>query len=285
MKLNLFTSTLVGTLILSVFSVLSPPSSKITLTGDYLIWTLVSNLMIVILLGVFIKNSSNRGMTLTLLVLAIHFVIGNFNLLIEAYIFNVTPRSETLEIMATGLVSTLITSPLLVLIFGRWNAAANEASHTKRSVLQWTWRIIAGNLLYVFFYLLAGFILYAVYPRLMDFYGDKIPELSVMINTQFFRALLFIGVAILIDRNVNLSLFYKALLTGFIFSIVGGIAPLILPHDELMPAYIRFGHAFEVGFSNLLYGIILTYLIGQRTAAYDNNLSEIKNQVTGQAQY
>lgn len=283
MKLNVFTSTLIGTLLLSIFSVLSPPSSEITLNGDYLFWVLVSNLMIVILLGIFINKSTQKGMTLALLVLAIHFVIGNFNLLIEAYIFNVTPRSETLEIMATGLVSTLITSPLLVLVFGRWNAAINEASHTKRSVVQWTWRIIAGNLLYVFFYLLAGSILYALYPKLMDFYGDKIPELSVMINTQFFRALLFIGVAILIDRNVNLSLFYKALLTGFIFSIVGGIAPLILPHNELMPAYIRFGHAFEVGFSNLLYGILLTYLIGQRTAVYDNNLIEIKNQVTGQA--
>lgn len=283
MKLNVFTSTLIGTLLLSIFSVLSPPSSEITLNGDYLFWVLVSNLMIVILLGIFINKSTQKGMTLALLVLAIHFVIGNFNLLIEAYIFNVTPRSETLEIMATGLVSTLITSPLLVLVFGRWNAAINEASHTKRSVVQWTWRIIAGNLLYVFFYLLAGSILYALYPKLMDFYGDKIPELSVMINTQFFRALLFIGVAILIDRNVNLSLFYKALLTGFIFSIVGGIAPLILPHNELMPAYIRFGHAFEVGFSNLLYGILLTYIIGQRTAVYDNNLIEIKNQVTGQA--
>jgi hypothetical protein len=31
-----------------------------------------------------------------------------------------------------------------------------------------------------------------------------------------------------------------------------------------MPGFIRFGHAFEVGISNFLYGLILTYLIGQK---------------------
>lgn len=46
-------------------------------------------------------------------------------------------------------------------------------------------------------------------------------------------------------------------------SIIGGIAPLILPGSE-MPAYIRIGHSFEVGISNFLYGLLLGYLLNQK---------------------
>jgi hypothetical protein len=53
----------------------------------------------------------------------------------------------------------------------------------------------------------------------------------------------------------------KALLIGLVFSILGGIAPLI-PPNEFMPADIRIGHGFEVGVSNLIYGVILGYLWG-----------------------
>lgn len=264
MKNNFFISLILGTLLLCFISFLIELPFGVNWDANYIFWMFFSNFLIAFLLGLLIKNSTLSGLKLALMIFIVFFIIGNFNLLIEAYIFNVTDRNDTIQIILKGFILALITSPLLVYIFKKWLPDDIRPSFEPRSILQWIWRIVLADLLYLFFYLLAGFILYTVYPRLMEFYGDKVPDFSLMINTQFFRALLFIGVAIIIGRYTNTSIFKRALLTGAVFSILGGIAPLILPGDEVMPGFIRFGHAFEVGISNFLYGLILAYLIGQK---------------------
>jgi len=280
MKNNFFTSALLGIFVLFIVSYLIALPSGTYWNTSHLPLMLLSNAMIVILTGILIKNNTQRGWKLALTIFMITFVIGHFNILIEAYIFNVTDRTQTTDIIMQGLVLTLITSPLLVLIFGRWQGSGTKLLLTSRSALQWTWRIVLGDLLYLFFYLLAGFVLYSVYPQLMDFYGDKVPPFALMINTQFFRALLFIGIAYLINITTDLSLIKRALLTGAVFSVFGGIAPLIMPGDELMPAYIRFGHAFEVGISNFIYGIILTLLIGKKIVGQEDSSTVHKTKLS-----
>jgi hypothetical protein len=264
MKNNFFISVILGTMLLCFISFMVELPFGVNWDVNYLFWMFFSNFLITFFLGLLIKNSVLNGLKLALMIFIVYSIIGNFNILIEAYIFNVTDRNETIQIMLQGFILALITSPLLVYVFKKSQPDDILLSFKPRSILQWIWRIVLADLLYLFFYLLAGFILYTVYPRLMEFYGDKVPDFSLMINTQFFRALLFIGVAIIIGRYTNTSIFKRALLTGAVFSILGGIAPLILPGDEVMPGFIRFGHAFEVGISNFLYGLILTYLIGQK---------------------
>ena len=112
------------------------------------------------------------------------------------------------------------------------------------------------------FYIGAGLILQSTYPDLMSFYEGKIPPPEVMIFTQFPRALLFVLVAVLMLRTLKLAQIKKAVLIGLVFSIIGGIAPLISP-NEFMPGNIRLVHGIEVGISNFLYGMNLAYLLGQ----------------------
>jgi len=264
MKTSFFTSFILSTLFLTLISLALELLFVGTLNLSYLSWFLLSNALIVLILGLIIQNNTQVGWRLSLLVFIVYFLIGHFNILIEAYIFNVTDRGQTLDIIRAGLFISLISSPFLVYFFGKWKGENSQLQFAPRGFLTWTWRFIVSDLLYVFFYLLAGFILYSVYPSLMDFYGDKIPPFELMIGTQFFRALIFILAAFIIFRSVNLSLIKRALLIGVFFAIIGGIAPLVIPQGELMPDYIRFGHAFEVGFSNSLYGFILTYLMGQK---------------------
>ena len=52
-------------------------------------------------------------------------------------------------------------------------------------------------------------------------------------------------------------------LIGLTFSVLGGIAPLIIPSD-LMPVNIRWAHGIEVGISNFIFGMIAGRLLGQR---------------------
>lgn len=273
MKTNFFTTVLSGTAVVSVCSLLLDPISQFNWSWNYLFWLAVSNLLIVFLMGLLIKNSIHNGWRLALDVFLVLFIIGQFSLLIEAYIFDVTDRSETLLLMVEGFALSILMAPALVFLFHKWHGSSEKVQFEKRSVLQWSWRIVLGDLLYVFFYLLAGFVLYAVYPKLMEFYSDKVPPFELMINTQFFRALLFIGICLIIAKTTKLTKTKKALLTGLIFSIIGGIAPLLMPGDEVMPGYIKFGHAFEVGISNFIYGYLLSILVAPKITAETSTLT------------
>ncbi len=65
-------------------------------------------------------------------------------------------------------------------------------------------------------------------------------------------------------RTLNIALSKKAVLIGLTFAVIGGIAPLI-PPNELMPAYVRLGHGFEVGISNFIYGVLLAILLRSKS--------------------
>jgi hypothetical protein len=165
--------------------------------------------------------------------------------------------------MLHGLIIAFLFAPIFVYIFDKWDGLATTLSFKSRSVFGWTWRVFLGVFLYLIFYLTAGMILQSVYPGLMDFYKDKIPPFDVMIFTQFPRGLLFAFIAILIMRTLNLSMLKKAVFVGLVFSVLGAIAPLI-PPNELMPNNIRIVHGIEVGISNFLYGLVLSYLLAQK---------------------
>ena len=226
------------------------------------LWGFVSNILIVILLGLYVSNSILRGLKLALAVFFIYYIIGHFNILIEAYIFNVTDRAETSKEMLQGLFVVSIFAPLFVLILNKWEGSSEALQFKERSVFGWIWRGVLGIFIYLIFYIGAGMILQATYPDLMAFYEGKLPAVDVMILTQFPRGLLFILVAILMLRTLKLPQIKKALIIGLVFSIIGGIAPLISP-NEFMPTNIRMVHGIEVGISNFLYGMALAYLLGQ----------------------
>ncbi len=268
MKANVYVKVVISTIVLFLLGLIF--NSKTTFDIDLIIWEVLANLFIVLLLTYYILNSSLRNFKLVLSVFIILFVIGNFNILIEAYIFNVTTRKETLIQILNGLIVDLIAAPVFVIIYNKWKGNPDTIIFKNRSIFSWIWRIIVGIFLYLFLYLIAGFILQAIYPELLEFYKDKIPSFDLMIGTQFLRGLLFGFVATLILRTLKKSQFKIAIYIGLVFAFLGGIAPLIIP-NELMPYNIRMGHLFEVGISNFIYGFILAYLLG------NNKVSNVQN--------
>ncbi len=232
------------------------------------LWGLLVNVFISIVIGTLIRNSTWSGFRLALSIFIVYFVIGHFSILIEAYVFDVTSRTRTLQEMTRGFLVALAFAPICTALF-KPKAAARRLHFKNRNWFQWLWRILAGDLLYLFMYSMAGFILVTVYPQILDFYENKIPPLETVVKTQLFlRGFLFAGVAILISRTTDLSLLHRSLMIGLVFSIIGGIAPLLTP-NELMPTYVRYGHLVEVGTSNLLVGIIMGFLLGQKIKSGD----------------
>lgn len=266
MKTPLFVKSIFGALLLTVLYILFNMLLGQTLAFDNLFWGILPNYLVALLLGYYIMSSSLGGIRLSISVFLIYFLIGHFNLLIEAYIFNVSSRQETALEIIRGLFISVTFSPLYVYIFR--NKIVKEAViFSKRSLIGWFWRILVADILYLLLYIIAGFVLTIVYPQLLQFYEGKIPPFDILINTQLFiRGFIFIGIALLMLQTLNISVAKKAILIGLTFAILGGIAPLI-PPNELMPSYVRLGHGFEVGISNFVYGILLTLLLKLKSGA------------------
>ncbi|MEP0131746.1 MAG: hypothetical protein ABJJ25_10335 [Eudoraea sp.] len=260
MKTTLFIKSILGALLLTVLYMLFNMLLGQTSAIDNLLWGVLSNYLVAFLLGYYIMSSSLGGIRLSISVFLIYFLIGHFNILIEAYIFNVSSRQETALEIIRGFLISVTFAPLYVYIF-RTKIVQEAVIFSKRSFIGWFWRILVADILYLLLYIIAGLVLTIVYPQLLQFYEGKIPPFDVLINTQLFiRGFIFISIALLMLQTLNISVVKKAILIGLTFAILGGIAPLIPPND-LMPAYVRLGHGFEVGISNFIYGILLAILL------------------------
>jgi hypothetical protein len=224
---------------------------------------MVALILVIVFLSLYVVNSTLSFKNLVLVTFVIYCVIGNINIHIEAVIFNVTDQFETIKMVLWNVFSTFIISFFVVWFFHKEPDEIEKICFKQRSPFGWGWRIILGSFIYFIFYATAGSVLVAIYPELLEFYKDKIPPFQLIFVTQLVRGLIFVGIAILILKTTDLSLTKKSILIGLIFSIFGGIAPLI-PPNEFMPAYVRFGHGFEVGLSNFLYGMAISFLLGQK---------------------
>ncbi len=265
MKTNTYISLLLGSVLLTVLYWIFDSIFGIEFQIRDFALILFANLLTALVIVLLIKYSVLQGARLMLSVFATYFIIGHFNILIEAYIFNVTDRGETIREIVRGFLVVSIFSPIAVLLFKK-KEATSLMHHESRHWLSWSWRVVVGDLLYLFLYGSTGLILVTVYPQILEFYAGKIPPLELTLKTQLFlRGFLFIGIAYLLIRTINLPPFKRACLTGLVFSIFGGIAPLI-PSNLLMPGFVRYGHMIEVGISNFIFGLVLTYLLTQKTA-------------------
>ncbi|MCK5538878.1 MAG: hypothetical protein KAI79_18780 [Bacteroidales bacterium] len=267
MRTNKYFKVVITALIITVLSVIFDLILSQIQNMEFYAWQTVSNLLICGALALYVFNNKHTGLSLYLKVFIIYYVIGYFNIIIEALIFNVSDQSESIKILLVGLPYTAISSYLLVLFLGKWKASENlqeEYIYQQRSVFNWILKILGANFIYFPFYIVAGMILMMLNPAMNEFYGDKIPPFITIIMTNlFFRGFIFVAIAILINRTLLSSKKNTAIITGLIFAIVGGIAPLIPPND-LMPYMIRLGHGFEVAISNFIFGYIISLMLWQK---------------------
>jgi hypothetical protein len=116
---------------------------------------------------------------------------------------------------------------------------------------------------YVVVYLTAGL---AAYPYLADHYAGRVlPSLSEIALVQVFRGLGFAAIGYVLVRTLAVSRLEQCLAFGVVLSLIGGVAPLILPNDYL-PLAIRQVHLVEVGISNFVFGVAVGWLLTRSSA-------------------
>jgi hypothetical protein len=198
------------------------------------------------------------------MVFPLYFGITWINTLDEALLFHVLPPATAFPSLANGATTAFTTTILLALSMDRMSFADRtfNSGHLGSDSKAWLSMLPIGAFLYFIIYLIAGI---CVRPFIISFYsGRPLPSLGELFAIQFFRGLLYIAIVVPFARRMAGHRSHAGVVLGLCYSILGGIAPLLLP-NAFMPVAIRIAHSMEVGISNFIFGLVVACLLVPRT--------------------
>ncbi|MDQ2840482.1 MAG: hypothetical protein M3Y72_05475 [Acidobacteriota bacterium] len=190
----------------------------------------------------------------------------------EAVLFHVVPPAVAFQALAHGATTAFTITALLALAMNRKRIIDDPRNSGPVETFgkTWTWKLVMGACIYFVLYFVAGI---AVHPFIKSFYSDQwLPSLGELCAIQFFRGLLYIAIALPFIRRMTGRRLHAGLVLGLCFSVLGGIAPLLLP-NPYMPVPIQIAHSIEVGISNFIYGLVVAYLLVPRRVLHNASLA------------
>jgi uncharacterized membrane protein (DUF485 family) len=261
MILRILGATLVLLLLLPFQAVVLGDAPSFAMSG----WSVLSSLLIVLVLALVAWNSSQWGWRLSATVFLIYFGINILNTEDEAILFKVGLEArQSLLMIGAGLIITLVFAPAFVWILGKWSGSpgGERVTLAPRSAFGWAWRIVTGDLAYIFCYFVAGMM---VFPFVKDFYSSTtLPEPGIILTAQFLRGLVYVGAGLAVASGMAGKRRQAMLVLALAFPVLAGVAPLIVP-GPYMPGPVRLAHGIEIGVSNFVYGVILALLLTRKT--------------------
>jgi hypothetical protein len=242
---------LVLTVLQGLLSFLVPPAAA---TAGAFGLVLLSNAMTAGLLVWIGRRLGGPRLTRALVLWAIWGGI-QFNSMIETLLFDV--RIPPVDVV--WLTLFLLSCSAGLALFLGWLLSPRPAAVEPAGVgaPAW-WRVVVCDFAYIALYFTAGAL---AWPWLREFYEARpMPSTAAVAAMQVFRGLVFTAIALLIVRRLHASRTAGALATGVALSVLGGIAPLLMP-NPYMPEAVRYAHLPEVGVSNFLFGLLAGWLL------------------------
>jgi len=230
--------------------------------------TALSCLLTAGVLTLAVHATETRGWPLVWTVFTMYGGIGFLNIHIEALFFQILPLATSVRDLLMGLTIAFAASVLIVFLGGRLPAESTPTVRglSPRLIQGWTWRAPVAAFSYVVLYFAAGI---AVFPFVQEFYAGKpLPTPGTLIAMQMLRGLVYVAVVFPFVQRMSGQRWRAAWVLGLAFSVLGGIAPLLLPNNEYLPVNIRVAHAVEIGISNFLFGLAVTMLLVPRERAH-----------------
>jgi len=227
-------------------------------------WLMLSNALVVVALGAAAMRSEWKGWRLWLALFSIPVGIAAINML-EGVIFLTNAKIDWRGIFLLSVAGYAIAAALWTVIFNRKAAAEGDWAMPARTFAQKLWRMALCSASYVFLYLVAGMI---VFPYVREYYATQhIPSMGQLVLLQFFiRGPLFVLICLLLLRMLRLSGWSGAVAVGLTFTILSGVATLILP-NPFFPDPVRWAHFCEVTSSNFVFGCVVGLVWGKPAAA------------------
>jgi hypothetical protein len=202
-------------------------------------WLIVSNTIIAGILIWFARQSSWTGLRLAAALFAIGWGIRDVNSLIEAQFLDFFKRGEFRSIFLQSMVVSLLFAPVVVLLAGRWRDAGSvDVGLTRRTPVNWVARIAACGAVYLLCYFVFGLL---VLPFIRHFYTEMPEPVGLFLFQLLVRGPLFAVLGLTVARMIPGDRRAHALRVGLALSVLGGVAPLMVPNPYL-PDEVRWAH-------------------------------------------
>ncbi len=229
-------------------------------------WMFLTNAVTVAALSIAALRTEWRGWTLGVAVAAIPLAIGLING-IEGIFFLPNSPIEWPRILVQVAIAAVFSVPVWVVLFGRRAGISQEHYRpiASKSRGERAWKLVVSDCAYLLLYFVAGTI---IWPYIKDFYAtQKLPSLSTILALELLlRGPAFIVLCLLLVRMLGLPRLSGALAVGALFTLISGVAPLLMP-NPYFPDAVRWAHFCEVTSSNFVFGAIVAWLWGQKKLA------------------
>lgn len=224
-------------------------------------WMLLSNAITVAALWAAAMRSDWRNWKLLAALYLIPVAIATVNF-VEGVIFLPNVPIDWRGAMMFTVLSLAVASLLWWLIYRSAPVLEAESEPVpQRSFGQMAWRFVVCAVCYFVLYFAAGMI---VFPFVRDFYATQhIPSMGQIAALQILlRGPVFVLVCLTLLRMVRLPRFAGALAVGLLFTLLSGVATLIVP-NVAFPDAVRWAHFCEVTSSNFVFGFVVAWVWGQ----------------------
>lgn len=204
-------------------------------------------------------RSTLHGWRLFLAVFLALFGLNVVLLNIEGAIFLfMTPEQLTLIVLYSTLTNALL-ALLMTVVFGRHPSPERNLVQPGRPRTAGKWVLVAGllSICYMVLYFAAGLM---IIPFVREFYETQhIPTGAWFIPFQVLRGVGYILFTLYLVRSISGSRWLCSLSMGLMFPVLAGVAGLLSPNG-IMPDHVRYWHMLEIGWSNLVFGMIVGYV-------------------------
>jgi hypothetical protein len=229
-----------------------------------------------IAISYLILRSTWNGLKLTAAMFAAIYGISTVATQVETAFFlrAKMPPGMIRALFLEGAIAALLIAPLAVLVLGKWRvaplAAAPQPEPARLSAASAAWRIAFLILAFEFLYMFFGYIVAWQNPVLRQYYGGQASanflaaietnwaNMPWLYGLQVFRALLYIACVLPLIRMLGAARWEKAVAVALFLASWTTI--LLLP-NALMPASVARSHFWETLGFNLIFGILLAWLL------------------------
>jgi len=224
-------------------------------------WLLLINALSAVVLSIVAVRSEWRGWKLGTALAVIPFTISSLNQL-EGTVFLKNSHLPWDRLFVNSLLSTVLMIPIWMLLFGRRPSEGHDHYHPIQSKGRGerAWKFALSDVSYLVLYYTAGMI---IFPYVRDFYAtQQLPSPGTIIALQLLiRGPVFVLLCIGLARMLGLPRLTGALAVGLIFTLLSGVAPLLIP-NPYFPDSVRWVHFCEVVSENFIFGAIVAWLWG-----------------------
>jgi len=196
------------------------------------------------------------------------FLVG----LEAVYLTDVLPPPLARSLFVNGLIVAAVFAPAAVWLLGRrqasaeLDATAEGARRTPRTVARWPGRLLLAGVLYFILFVAGGLLLFRPLATALDpveaaAYGAGFEAPAWLPLFIVARGILWALLALPAIRGLGCRSWANGLVLGLVFAVL--MANNLLFPGDIAPT-MRAAHFVELFVENLLYGLLLVWLVGPR---------------------